>query len=97
MVFDAAASTGGVSLNSSLLKGPDLLNDLPAVLFRFPTRRVGFIADIAEMFPQVQIRDDDIDSQRFLWREERCLRYEVHDFWCDLFSLRRNLFDAQEC
>ena len=70
MVFDAAAKTNGTSLNGSLLKGPDLLNELPAVLFRFRQKRIGFIADIAEMFHQVAIRDEDLDSQRFLWRGE---------------------------
>ncbi|XP_062702100.1 uncharacterized protein LOC134285428 [Aedes albopictus] len=40
IVWDAAATVGEVSLSSVLLKGPDLLNDLPSVLFRFRERPV---------------------------------------------------------
>jgi len=68
MVFDAACKSQGVSLNSSLLKGPALLNDLPAVLWRFRQQRIAFTADVQEMFHQVKIREADLDSQRFLWR-----------------------------
>ena len=68
LVFDAAARTDGTSLNDALLKGPDLLNPLPAVLFKFRQDRIAFTADIKEMFHQVMIKDEDRASQRFLWR-----------------------------
>ena len=70
LVFDAASKTGGRSLNEALLSGPDLLRPLPTVLFGFRERRIAFGADIAEMFHQVQIREADRDSQRFLWRTD---------------------------
>ena len=47
---DAAAKVNGVSLNTMLLKGPDLLNTLLGVLFKFRQKRIGFCADLKEMF-----------------------------------------------
>src|SRR4051794_38621668 len=56
VVFDAAAKVHGVSLNDALLKGPDLLNPLPAVLWKFRKARIGFTGDVREFFPQVVIK-----------------------------------------
>ncbi|XP_075157943.1 uncharacterized protein LOC142231210 [Haematobia irritans] len=69
VVWDAAAKSGGLSLNSFLLKGPDLMASLPAVLFKFRQNAVAICGDIEEMFHQVHIRPDDRDVQRFLWRD----------------------------
>ncbi|XP_058467435.1 uncharacterized protein LOC131440300 [Malaya genurostris] len=66
---DAAAEVDSVSLNTMLLKGPDLLSSLPTVLFGFRERRVAICADIQEMFHQIFIRKEDRQSQRLLWRD----------------------------
>ncbi|XP_055590152.1 uncharacterized protein LOC129742295 [Uranotaenia lowii] len=68
LVWDAAAAVNGTSLNSKLLKGPDLLASLPAVIQRFRQKLIGFGGDIKEMYHQIRIRSDDKQAQRFLYR-----------------------------
>lgn len=67
LVWDAAAKSHGVSLNSVLLKGPDMFNSLQGSLYKLRERAVGISADIQEMFHQIKIRLEDESSQRFLW------------------------------
>ena len=71
LVWDAAAKVGGMSLNSQLLKGPDLLVMLPRVLCTFRQRRIAFGGDIEKMFHQIRIKKEDTHSQRFLFRFEK--------------------------
>ncbi|XP_058817455.1 uncharacterized protein LOC131680761 [Topomyia yanbarensis] len=68
LVWDAAATVKGVSLNSQLLTGPDMLVPLTTVINRFRERRIAFGADIREMYHQIRIRDEDKQAQRFLFR-----------------------------
>ncbi|XP_075150403.1 uncharacterized protein LOC142224509 [Haematobia irritans] len=70
IVWDAAAISQGVSLNSMLLKGPDLLSSLPSILLRFRQKVVAMCADIEQMFHQIFIRYEDRHAQRFLWRSD---------------------------
>ncbi|XP_055526882.1 uncharacterized protein LOC129719513 [Wyeomyia smithii] len=69
LVWDAAATVNGVSLNSQLLKGPDMLTPLTSVISLFRERRVAFGGDIREMYHQIKIREADKQSQRFLHRK----------------------------
>lgn len=69
LIWDAAAKVNGISLNSMLLKGPDMLTGLPKVLSRFRQRRIAIAGDIQEMYHQIKIRPEDRQAQRFLWRD----------------------------
>ena len=67
MVFDAAAKVRGVSLNSFLLAGPDMLAGLLAVLCKFREYRVGIVGDFREMFHRVGVKKEDQRSQMIFW------------------------------
>ncbi|XP_058817368.1 uncharacterized protein LOC131680673 [Topomyia yanbarensis] len=70
IVWDAAAEVRGISLNSQLLKGPDLLNSLVSVLYKFREYKIAITADIREMFHQVRMNENDQHCQRFFWPAE---------------------------
>ncbi|XP_058814579.1 uncharacterized protein LOC131678438 [Topomyia yanbarensis] len=69
VIWDAAAKVNGISLNTMLMKGPDLLTPLLSVLFQYRERSVAICADIQEMFHQVLIQEKDRSAQLFLWRD----------------------------
>ena len=89
VVFDASAKYNGISLNSCLLTGPDINNDLRGVLLRFRENKVGVIADIENMFCNFSVNPSDRDFLRFFWyknndasREIVQYRANYHVFGC---------------
>ncbi|XP_062703553.1 uncharacterized protein LOC134286008 [Aedes albopictus] len=68
-IWDAAAKVDGVSLNSMLLKCPDLLTPLLSVMFPYREREVAISADIKEMFLQIMIREQDRSALLFPYRD----------------------------
>ena len=66
-VPNAFSKFRGQSLNSNLLTGPDLLNNLLGFLMRFRERPVAVLADIESMFMQIAIHQVDESALRVLW------------------------------
>lgn len=78
IVWDAAATAQGVSLNSVLLKGPDQLASLTSVIYKFRENPIAICGDIMEMFHQVKIREEDQNFQRFLWSPNAAQEPDVY-------------------
>ncbi|CAG2201460.1 unnamed protein product [Mytilus edulis] len=106
VVFDCAAKYQGISLNSKLLQGPDLMNSLVGVLIRFRQGQIALAADIEAMFPQVRVQEEDCDVLRFLWwpngdlnQKPRSYCMQVHLFGatsspsCAGYALKRTARD----
>ncbi|XP_078380267.1 uncharacterized protein LOC144663229 [Oculina patagonica] len=109
VVFDASAEFKGKSLNSCLLPGPDLTNNLAGVLCRFRKEPVAFMCDVEGMFHQVGVKEEHRNLLRFLWWEDNDLDkppvefgMKVHLFGavsspgCANFALKRTAEDFEE-
>ena len=87
MVFYFTALFDGVSINSKILKGPNLLSNLVSVMLRFRRYRVGLMADITKMFHQVRVRPEDASAYRYFWREPSSAdQPDVFEFLAHLFG-----------
>ena len=69
VVFDCSAKYKNESLNSHLLQGPDLTNQLLGVLCRFRQNPIAFMCDVESMFHQFKVIASHQDFLRFLWWE----------------------------
>lgn len=58
-----------MSLNDLLIKGPDVLNQIRAVLLRFRGGVYGALGDIKKMYNSVWLEDGEMHLHRFLWRD----------------------------
>ena len=67
VVFDCAASYYGVSLNSVLLRGPNMTYSLINVLMKFRDDDIAVMGDIESMFHHVKVPKEDCDFLRFFW------------------------------
>ena len=94
VVFDAAATVNGKSLNSEMHAGPKLQKDLTQVLLRFCKEPVALVADIAEMFLQVKLHPDDWRYVRFLWRRKPDEPPQVFQFTRLVFGLKASPYLA---
>lgn len=80
VVFDCSAKFCGVSLNDSLLTGPDLINSLIGVLCRFRKEDIAIICDVERMFHQFLVTPESRDYLRFLWWENGDLEKEPQEY-----------------
>ena len=63
---NAASKFPGVSLNNNLLTGPDLLQNLIGITFRFREQNIAITADIEAMFRQLKVPPEHCKVLRFL-------------------------------
>lgn len=67
-VFDASCkSDNSLSLNDCLAKGPNLVEEIPAILMRFREKAIGVTSDIRRAFLQIGIKQEDQNYLKFLW------------------------------
>ncbi|GFT56752.1 uncharacterized protein TNCV_1268661 [Trichonephila clavipes] len=108
-VFDASARLANYpSLNQCFACGPNLIEFILDILLRFREREreFGVIADIRKAFQKINIRKQDRDFLRFLWREKmdekklRVFRYTrvVFGVKCSPFLLASVIeYHIQKC
>ena len=56
-------------MNDLLMKGPDVLNQIRAVLLRFRGGTNAALGDIRKMYNSVWLEDREMHLHRFLWRD----------------------------
>lgn len=56
-------------MNDLLMKGPDVLNQIRAVLLRFRGGTNAALGDIKNMYNSVWLEDLEMHLHRFLWRD----------------------------
>ncbi|XP_062416584.1 uncharacterized protein LOC119218794 [Pungitius pungitius] len=69
LVWNSSQKFRGQSLNDLLIKGPDVLNDIRAVLLRFRQGAFAALGDIKKMYNSVWLEDQEVHLHRFLWRD----------------------------
>lgn len=69
LVWNSSQKFRGQSLNDLLIKGPDVLNDIRAVLIRFCQGVFAALGDIRKMYNSVWLEDQEVHLHRFLWRD----------------------------
>lgn len=67
VVFDSSSKTSsGISLNDSLLTGPNIQEELFTIFMRFRIHRYALSADLEKMYRQIQVHHEDVNYQRIL-------------------------------
>lgn len=68
LVWNSSQKFRGLSLNDLLLKGPDVLNPIRAVLLRFRAGAFAALGDIRKMYNSIWLEDQEVHLHRFHWR-----------------------------
>ena len=87
-VCNAASEFEGQSLNKSPFIGPDLLQNLVGIVFRFREKPFGMSADIEAMFLQVQVPPEDAKCLRFVWRENQSDEIYTYEYTRHTFGAK---------
>ena len=85
---NAASKFRGISLNDNLLTGPDLLQNLIGIIFRFREQKIAITADIEAMFLQVKVPPEDCKVLRFLWRDNPNEPIKVYEYGRHIFGAK---------
>ena len=84
VVSDCNAKSGGTCINNFIMQGPDQMNSLLDMLFRFRKENIAVTCDIERPFHQFRVLPDDRDFLHFIWlnseRETAAYRMKVHLF-----------------
>ena len=85
-----SSKTTCVALNDKPLSGPDLLQSLIGIIFRFREHQIALSADIEAMFLQIAVPSDDCRRLQFLWREhpEQKMEVEVYEYTRHVFGAK---------
>ncbi len=95
-MFDVSAKCDGISLNDIIHQGPKLQNDLSTILIRFRKEPIAIMCDIAEMYLQIKLREEDRPYHRFLWRDlDQSVEPVVYEFNRVVFGVNSSPFQAQ--
>lgn len=78
LVWNSSQKFRGVSMNDLLLKGPDVLNQIRAVLLRFRDGVYAALGDIKKMYNSVWLEEREVHLHRFLWRD--CEDDEIEEY-----------------
>ncbi|KAB5567602.1 hypothetical protein PHYPO_G00234660 [Pangasianodon hypophthalmus] len=69
LVWNSSQKFKGISMNDLLLKEPDVLNPIRAVLLRFRRGVHAALSDIKKMYNSVWLEDLEMHLHRLLWRD----------------------------
>ena len=87
-VCNAASEFEGQSLNKSLFNGPNLLQNLVGIIFRFREKPFDMSADIEAIFLQVQVPPEDAKCLRFVWRENQSDEISTYEYTRHIFGAK---------
>ena len=95
IVFDAACSFQGKSLNDSMHTGPKQQKEVLDVLLRFRRDRSALSGDISVMFLQVIMAESDRPYHSFLWRDLKSGTPDVYEFQRLVFGDKESPYLSQ--
>ncbi|XP_063979920.1 uncharacterized protein LOC135163945 [Diachasmimorpha longicaudata] len=81
VVFDGSArTTDGISLNSALMVGPTIQDDIFSLLTRFRFHKYVLTGDIEKMYRQFLIKPEDRKYQKILWydNDNQIITYQLN-------------------